>query len=99
MSFIFHPAAELEFNKAIDYYEDIDTALGYDFATEVYSAIQRAVTLPTAWVAIDGDIRRSLVKRFPYGVLYSLEDDGIYIVAVMNLHRHPDYWKNRELAG
>ncbi|MFT4925532.1 MAG: hypothetical protein ACI8WB_001625 [Phenylobacterium sp.] len=96
MSFVFHPAAELEFNRAIDYYEEIEPALGYDFATEVYSAIQRAVSLPMGWVAIDGDIRRSLVKRFPYGVLYSLEDDGIYIVAVMNLNRHPDYWKHRQ---
>ena len=96
MSFVFHPVAEQEFNAAIDYYEEIDPALGYDFATEVYAAIQRAVSLPEAWIAIDGDIRRSLVKRFPYGVLYSLEDDSIYIVAVMNLRRHPNYWKNRK---
>jgi len=35
------------------------------------------------------------VKRFPYGVLYSEEADGIFILAVMNLHRAPDYWKRR----
>ena len=35
MNFSFHPEAEEEFNKAIDYYEDIDPGLGYDFALEV----------------------------------------------------------------
>ncbi|RKZ91208.1 MAG: type II toxin-antitoxin system RelE/ParE family toxin [Gammaproteobacteria bacterium] len=76
MNFEFHPEAEIEFNKAIDYYSEIEEELGYDFA-------------------IEGDIRRSLVKRFPYGVLYSEENNGIFILAIMNLHRHPDYWKHR----
>jgi len=96
MNFSFHPDAEVEFNEAIDYYEEIEHGLGFDFANEVYSAIQRSVSLPKAWAVIDGDIRRSLVNRFPYGVLYSQESNGIYILAVMNLHRHPDYWKDRK---
>jgi len=79
MNFEFHPEAEIEFNEAIDYYEGIELGLGYDFAIEVCSTIQRSVSLPKAWSVIEGDIRRSLVKRFPYGVLYSEEDDGIYI--------------------
>mgnify|MGYP003958301265 FL=1 len=95
MSFSFHPEAEKELNKAIDYYEKIEPKLGRDFALEVYSSIQRSVSLPTAWAIINGDIRRSLVSRFPYGILYSKEEDEIYIIAVMNLHRDPDYWKNR----
>jgi len=95
MTYSFHPEAEIEFNKAIDYYEEIETGLGYDFAIEVYSAIQRSLTLPNAWTLIDDEIRRSLVNRFPFGVLYSQEKDGLFILAVMNLHRDPEYWKNR----
>lgn len=96
MSFTFHPESEAELNDAINYYEDVESGLGYDFAAEVYSTIQRSVVLPKAWPFIDGEIRRSLVKRFPYGILYSEEPAGIYIVAVMHLHRHPDYWKSRK---
>ena len=95
MSFRFHPAAEEEFSAAIRYYEDVESGLGQDFAVEVYSAVQRAVAYPQAWTALEGEIRRSLVRRFPYGILYSKEDDGILIVAVMHLHRAPDYWKGR----
>lgn len=95
MRFAFHPEAEAEFNEAIDYYEEIEPGLGLDFALEVDSTIQRAVALPKTWPIVDGKIRRSLVRRFPYGVLYSEETQGIYIVAVMHLHRRPDYWKHR----
>lgn len=96
MSFAFHPEAEEELNKAIEYYEDIEPGLGYDFAVEVYSAIQRSVAFPKAWSVLEGEIRRSLVRRFPYGILYSEEQEGLFIVAVMNLHRDPDYWKHRK---
>jgi len=97
MKFAFHPEAEIEFNEAIDYYEEIELGLGYDFAIEVFGTIQRCIFFPKAWVVIEEDIRRSLVKRFPYGVLYSEEKGNeIYIIAVMHLHRFPDYWKDRK---
>jgi plasmid stabilization system protein ParE len=95
MRYIFHPEAEAEFLHAIDYYEDRENGLGYDFAVEVYSAIERAVSNPKAWPAIVDDIRRSLVNRFPYGVLYSEEDGVMIVIAVMHLHRDPDYWEKR----
>ncbi|MBC8493254.1 MAG: type II toxin-antitoxin system RelE/ParE family toxin [Candidatus Thioglobus sp.] len=95
MNFSFHPEAEIELNKAIDYYENIYSDLGLDFANEVYVAIQRSMSLPEAWAIIDGNIRRSLVNRFPFGVLYSKEDDKILVIAVMHLNRLPNYWKDR----
>lgn len=95
MNFAFHPEAEVEFSRAIEYYEDIAPGLGYDFSIEVHASIQRSIAMPGMWPVIDDDIRRSLVKRFPYAVLYSVENDRIFILAVMNLHRHPDYWKER----
>ena len=96
MSFVLHPEAETEFNEAVEYYEKLETGLGYDLAIEIYSTIQRIVAFPKAWPIIDSDIRRSLVNRFPYGILYSVENEVIYIVAIMNLHRDPEYWKSRK---
>jgi len=96
MNFSFHPEAEAEFNESIEYYEEIEPGLGYDFAVEIYSTIQRSAEFPKAWAVLDGEIRRSLVRRFPYGVLYTEEQTGIYVVAVMNLHRNPGFWKHRK---
>ncbi len=75
MNFSFHLEAEDEFNKAIDYYEDIESGLGYDFAIEVYTTIQRTISYPKAWPVLEGEIRRSLVRRFLYGILYSVETE------------------------
>jgi len=55
MNYWFHPDAESEFNQAIDYYEAIETGLGYDFAIEVYATIQRSLTYPNAWPILEGD--------------------------------------------
>lgn len=95
MSYSFHPEAEIEFREAIEYYESREEGLGFDFAHEVYSAIGRAAEHPRAWPMLDGDIRRCQTRRFPYGVLYSQEKNSIYVLAVMHLHRQPDYWKHR----
>ena len=95
MKYSFHPDAVAEFNHAIEYYEDCVIGLGLDFATEIHTAIERILSHPLAWTEIEKEIRRCLVSRFPYGVLYSVEPDQIYILAIMNLHKDPDYWKYR----
>ncbi len=95
MNYQFHPEAEEEFLGAIDWYEDHERNLGFDFAREVYATIGRAAQCPAAWPVLEGSVRRCQTKRFPYGVLYCREPDGILILAVMHLRRDPGYWKHR----
>ncbi|HSW54742.1 MAG TPA: type II toxin-antitoxin system RelE/ParE family toxin [Ignavibacteriaceae bacterium] len=95
MTYSFHPEAELEFLLAIDFYEDKESGLGRDFALEINSTVERILTYPDAWPVVEEDIRRSLVKRFPFGVLYSKLEEEIVIIAVMHLNREPEYWKTR----
>lgn len=95
MSYSFHPETKAEFIEAIDYYEDCTPGLGLDFAIEIHSTIERIVVYPKAWPIVQGEIRRSQTRRFPYGVLYVESGDDICILAVMHLHRDPDYWKQR----
>ncbi|GFP33153.1 hypothetical protein HKBW3S42_01474, partial [Candidatus Hakubella thermalkaliphila] len=66
-------------------YEECEKNLGYDFAVEVYSVIERAVSYPKAWPIIEDEIRRALVKRFPYGILYSEETEEIFT--------QPTFWR------
>jgi hypothetical protein len=60
MTFSFHPEAELEFLQAIDYYEDRERGLGYDFSIEVFNTIQNIVNHPTAWPIIEEEMRAVL---------------------------------------
>ena len=95
MKYSFHPEAEVEFNEAINYFEEIKSGLGCDFSDEIFDAIERSISMPDAWPVIHKNIRRTLLRRFPFGVLYSVEMDEIYVIAVMHLHRHPGYWLHR----
>ena len=61
----------------------------------MYAAIERTMAYPKAWPIIEEDIRRSLTRRFPFGILYAEEGEELFIVAVMHLHRDPGYWKHR----
>ena len=99
MMFSFHPEADEEFIEAVTYYESCEPALGLDFSREVYASIQNAIDYPTMWPELDDGVHRILVHRFPYGVLYSIEPDGVFILAIMHLHRDPDYWKHRLGTG
>ena len=92
MTYEFHPEAEEEFLLAINYYEERQTGLGHDFAKEVYSAIQSIIEHPKTWPVFEMDIRRRLISRFPYAILYSDEGNAVYILAVMHLRRDPTYW-------
>jgi len=95
MTFSFHPEADTEFFEAVEYYDACEPGLGYDFSLEVFSTVHTIVNSPAAWPVLEEDVRRCLVNRFPYGVLYSIEGLEIFILAVMHLRRNPDYWKKR----
>ena len=95
MNYIFHPEAKKEVLVSIEYYEEKAHGLGIDFSIEIYSTIQKIIEFPNAWSILDIDIHRCLLKRFPFGIIYSVYKEQIYILAVMNLHKDPDYWKDR----
>jgi len=96
MRFSFHEDAQAEFNKAVEYYEECRKGLGLDFSQEVYAAIARIVQFPNAWSPMSKNTRRSLLNRFPYGIIYRLKSGSIQIVAVANLRRQPGCWHDRE---
>ena len=90
-----HPEAREEFLAAIDYYNNAEPGLGMAFYAEVESAIALVETYPDMWTEIGANIRRCLVRRFPYAILYSKEDNHVFIYAIMHTKREPGYWHDR----
>ena len=95
MKISFLEQAQLELDDAIEYYNDQLTGLGDQFLQEVLETLNRIGTFPDAWHPLSENTRRCQTKRFPYGVIYSIQDNEIIVVAVSNLHRKPDYWLSR----
>jgi len=95
MLVIFSPEARHEFDEAERYYARLVFGLGDTFRAELKSALSRLQSWPLACPVERGDIRRMTLSRFPYKLLYSVESDHIYILAVAHQHRAPDYWTER----
>ncbi len=87
--------AQIELDQAIEYYNYESPGLGDEFLIEVLKVIDRIGEFPEAWHRLSKRTRRCQTRRFPYGIIYQIREDGILVVAVANLHRHPDYWKGR----
>lgn len=88
-------AALQDLDQAVTYYEAEEPGLGFNFEEEVFGCIDRICRNPEAWTSISPRTRRCIVHRFPYGVIYSVGREGVTVIAVMHLKRHPDSWRNR----
>ena len=80
---------------AAKYYESQAPGLGRDFLDKIDSAVRDTGENPERWPVIGFDVRRRLVHRFPYGLLYRVDSEEVVVLAVAHLHRHPNYWINR----
>ena len=80
---------------AAAYYELQVSGLGQDFLTKVASAVADIAENAERWPVVRLNVRRRLVHRFPYGLLYRVDPDEVVVLAVAHLHRHPTYWVER----
>lgn len=96
MKYVFHPEALAEYAESVQYYAEQRTEVAQAFINAVEDAVYRVRESPTRWTVLDEDVRRCLTHKFPYGVLYTIEQDYILILAVMHCSREPGYWKSRK---
>jgi plasmid stabilization system protein ParE len=93
------PAAKLELANAANHYEGAQPGLGGEFISEFDKAIERVLNnnrIGPLVVATTAAIYHELIfTRFPYRLVYSIEQDGILVVAVAHQHRLPLYWRDR----
>lgn len=97
MNVIFDKLARLELDDAAEFYELEVPGLGKRFREEVKHGLRRICDYPRAWTREKGNVRRYILHKFPYKILYSIEDDYIYIIAIAHGHRRPNYWIDRIL--
>jgi plasmid stabilization system protein ParE len=96
MIYIYHPHARQELDDATDHYDSIDLKLGDDFLEEIDDCIARILMFPLAWARVQHkSVRRCRTHRFPYSLIYDLEEEQVFILAVMHESREPNYWVDR----
>lgn len=97
MTIEFHHEARTELEESAAFYEARAPYLGDEFLAEVVGAAERILAHPEIGFPVTDRLRRYLVDRFPYSMLYHIREEGIFVVAVMHHRRRPGYWKERAL--
>ncbi|MDI6797928.1 MAG: type II toxin-antitoxin system RelE/ParE family toxin [Desulfatibacillaceae bacterium] len=96
MNIFFDPLARMEYQDAFDYYEVQEEGLGERFRRAVWAAIEILEQYPQIGEEVRPGIRKILLRRFPYKLIYAATDKGLLVIAVAHGRRKPDYWHERE---
>ena len=88
-------AVEFDIESAFDWYEAEEPGLGPEFLEQLGLVYRRILENPLGYGKQRSGIRRGLMRRFPYAVYFSVEDETILILAVLHTARDPAEWQLR----
>ena len=91
----FLSVAEEEMSEAALFYEAASVSLGRDFLEDLQQTIDTLRVHPKIGVQVGGDLRRVLLHRFPFSLIYAVESDAVLIVSVAHHRKRPGYWRAR----
>jgi plasmid stabilization system protein ParE len=92
---IIRPEAENDLKEAFSWYEDKRQGLGYDLLLQVDAGLRFIERNPKISPPEYKGARKYLVKRFPYKIIYLLEEERIIVLAVIHGKRSPILTKER----
>jgi plasmid stabilization system protein ParE len=92
---IFHLAARAEFHQAHAWYEKQRSGLGEEFSERVHEQLSQIAASPESHQCVYKDIRRAVVRRFPYTILYRIKPNQVRVIAVFHGRRDPAIWQAR----
>jgi len=92
----YHPALQKDLQEVIDFYNSRSPGLGSEFLSNFEQQILRIAVSPRLWRTVEGDIRRTLMPRFPYCIYFRvINDEVIRITVIKHQRRHPNYGLDR----
>lgn len=97
MKIRFLKPAQSEVDDTVIWYDFQSFGMGTQFLDDLDRVVRRVVGYPFSSPEIEPNLRRCLLSKFPYGLIYAIDVDTIIVVAVSHLHREPRYWVNRVL--
>ena len=92
---VFRPQAEAELLEAGRWYEERRPCLGTSFLTAIDEVIERVGRQPLLFPPVQGEMRRALVHRFPYGLYFEIMGEQVVVIGVVHGHRDPTVWRSR----
>ena len=95
MNLRFLTIAETEVDEAVSWYQEQSQDESLRFLNELDGAIQVVTVYPLIAAEIEPDIRSFFFHRFPYSLIYGIDESVIVVIAVAHQSREPRYWADR----
>lgn len=92
---VFRPEADLEINEAAEWYEARGQGLAVEFLRVLDACIESIRRDPLLYPVVHDQARRAMLRRFPYGVVYTVVEDEVVIIACFHSRRDPKHWQDR----
>jgi plasmid stabilization system protein ParE len=87
--------AQADITAAVRWYEERDKGLGAEFLRALDACFANIQRSPESHALVHPRVRRALLRRFPYGVFYVVEQQRISVIACLHVRRRPSVWKTR----
>jgi plasmid stabilization system protein ParE len=87
--------AEADIAEAYQYYESCQENLGSDFILCIDEGLSRIQQNPKQFRTVLNTIRRAFVRRFLFGIYYTINEEEIIVLAVVHARRNPKHWQSR----
>lgn len=92
---VFRPEVREELNEAYRWYESPKRGLGDEFLDCVDEMLNRICLMPESYAIVYRDVRRAVVRRFPYAVYYRIVSSRVIVTAIFHSRRDPKSWQAR----
>ena len=89
------PFAEEDIRDSVKYYSENEKNLDKQFLKIIDQAFRLISENPQTFPEVKLNIRKFVVKNFPFNIFYTFEKDSIFILAVFHMKRDPKKWKKR----
>ena len=98
-SLLIRPEAELDIQDAYQFYEERSQGLGSEFVRSIDACFSSIGRNPMAYPTVYRNIRRALIRKFPYGIFYLVEYEKIVVIACFHAKQDPKRWQQRGQYG
>jgi len=87
--------AEVDFDKSYEFYYEESPKVADTFFKRISLGFENIKQSPNTFPIAHKDVRKYVVKKFPFVIYYRIIDTVIQVIAIFHTSRNPEIWNER----
>jgi len=89
MKLFYTDKAMVDIDIAFSWYEKQRQGLGFEFLDCIEQAVKNITSLPEMYQESYANFRGCVIRRFPFTIFYTIEEEGLIVHSVFNNRQDP----------